>query len=113
MPISWDSSYVSEVLFAGMPHSRLDGMRGFACTGARMMTKTHFNIQDQFLNQVRKARIEVIVDLQSGQSIKGYIRSFDSFCIIVENDKAITLVYKHALSVIRPAEEGVKIPGLI
>jgi host factor-I protein len=77
------------------------------------MPKTHFNIQDQFLNQVRKARIEVLVQLQSGESLKGYIRSFDSFCVIVENDDQISLVYKHALSVIQPAELGIKIPGLI
>ncbi|MEJ2719221.1 MAG: RNA chaperone Hfq [Deltaproteobacteria bacterium] len=77
------------------------------------MAKTHFNIQDQFLNQVRKARIEVQALLQSGESIRGFIRSFDSFCVIVENEEEIMLVYKHALSVIRPAESGVKIPGLI
>ena len=77
------------------------------------MPKTHFNIQDQFLNQVRKARIEVEALLQTGDLLKGYIRSFDSFCIIVENEEAITLVYKHALSRIRPSERGVTIPGLI
>lgn len=81
--------------------------------GGAEMPKTHFNIQDQFLNQVRKARIEVLVQLQSGESLKGYIRSFDSFCVIVENDDQISLVYKHALSVIQPAELGIKIPGLI
>ncbi len=81
--------------------------------GGAEMPKTHFNIQDQFLNQVRKARIEVQVQLQSGESLKGYIRSFDSFCVIVENEDQISLVYKHALSVIQPAEIGIKIPGLI
>jgi len=77
------------------------------------MAKTHFNIQDQFLNQVRKARIEVEVLLLSGVSVKGYVRSFDSFCIIIEDAQEITLLYKHALSMIRPAEPGVKIPGLV
>ena len=81
--------------------------------GGAEMPKTHFNIQDQFLNQVRKARIEVLVQLQSGESLKGYIRSFDSFCVIVENDDQISLVYKHALSLIQPAELGINIPGLI
>lgn len=78
-----------------------------------MMAKAHFNIQDQFLNQVRKARIEVEVFLQSGDVMRGYVRSFDSFCIIVENNDEIRLVYKHALSMVRPAERGAKIPGLI
>jgi len=77
------------------------------------MPKTHFNIQDQFLNQVRKARIEVEALLISGESIKGYVRSFDSFCIIVENPDQITLIYKHALIVLRPAIPGTKIPGLV
>ena len=87
--------------------------KGIIDAGVRKMAKTHFNIQDQFLNQVRKARIEVQALLQSGELIRGYIRSFDSFCVIVENEEEIMLVYKHALSVIRPAEAGVKIPGLI
>jgi len=77
------------------------------------MPKTHFNIQDQFLNQVRKARIEVEVLLLSGTSIKGYVRSFDSFCLIIEDAQEIRLIYKHALSMIQPAESGVKIPGLV
>lgn len=81
--------------------------------GGRRMAKTHFNIQDQFLNQVRKARIQVVVSLQSGETIRGFIRSFDSFCIIIENEQDVMLVYKHALNMIRPSEHGTKIPGLI
>lgn len=77
------------------------------------MPKTHFNIQDQFLNQVRKARIEIEAVLLSGSSIKGFVRSFDSFCIIVEDSADTHLVYKHALCLIKPAESGVKIPGLV
>jgi host factor-I protein len=77
------------------------------------MPKTHFNIQDQFLNQVRKARIKVEVLLLSGNSIKGFVRSFDSFCIIIEDADDIRLIYKHALSMIRPADPGTKVPGLV
>ncbi len=77
------------------------------------MPKTHFNIQDQFLNQVRKARIEIEAVLIPGSSIKGFVRSFDSFCIIVEDSEDTYLVYKHALSLIKPAESGTKIPGLV
>jgi host factor-I protein len=77
------------------------------------MPKTHFNIQDQFLNQVRKARIEIEAALTSGTSIKGFVRSFDSFCIILEDSEDTYLVYKHSLSLIKPAERGVKIPGLV
>lgn len=77
------------------------------------MPKTHFNIQDQFLNQVRKARIEVECVMLSGAGVKGFVRSFDSFCIILEDAQDIRLLYKHALSLIRPAEPGTKIPGLV
>ena len=77
------------------------------------MPKTHFNIQDQFLNQVRKARIEVEALLVSGDSVKGWVRSFDSFCIILENADDVRLLYQHTVSMIRAAEEGVKIPGLV
>lgn len=77
------------------------------------MAKTHFNIQDQFLNQVRKARIEVEIVLISGENLKGHVRSFDSFCIIIENPETVTLVYKHALTLIKPAKPGEAIPGLI
>lgn len=88
-------------------------MSGNEFSGVRKMPKTHFNIQDQFLNQVRKARIKVEVLLITGDAIRGYVRSFDSFCIIIEDADDIRLIYKHALSMIRPAEPGVKIPGLV
>jgi host factor-I protein len=81
-------------------------------TGVRNMAKTHFNIQDQFLNQVRKARVEVDALLLSGEVIRGYVRSFDSFCIILESDEEVSLVYKHALSKIVPTLRGTKIPGI-
>lgn len=81
--------------------------------GGAEMPKTHFNIQDQFLNQVRKARIEIEAILSSGEAIRGYVRSFDSFCIIVEDASEIRLLYKHALTMIRPSQPGVKIPGLV
>ena len=75
------------------------------------MAKTHFNIQDQFLNQVRKARIEVEVLLISGDTIAGYVRSFDSFCIIIEDATDIRLIYKHALIMVRPGRGRNQDPG--
>lgn len=74
------------------------------------MNKVRFNIQDQFLNQVRKDQTPIVVDLVNGGSIRGLIRGFDSFCIIVEGD-AQQLIYKHAIAFISPAdpESAVKI----
>ncbi|MFN2258195.1 MAG: RNA chaperone Hfq, partial [Desulfuromonadaceae bacterium] len=48
------------------------------------MAKSPFNIQDQYLNQARKERVKVVVVMMSGDKLTGYIKSFDSFCILVE-----------------------------
>ena len=61
------------------------------------MTKTPFNIQDQFLNQSRKERVKISVRLISGEVIEGLIKSFDNFSILVEVQGDI-LIYKHAIS---------------
>ena len=61
--------------------------------------KNSINIQDQFLNQVRKERIPVVVSLLGGTHLEGIVRSFDNFCIMLESDKEY-LIYKHAISTI-------------
>ena len=61
------------------------------------MTKTPFNIQDQFLNQSRKERVKVSVKLISGEIVEGYIKSFDNFSILIEVEGDI-LIYKHAIA---------------
>ena len=73
------------------------------------MNKAKFNIQDQFLNQARKDQTEVAVELITGATMIGLIRGFDSFCILMEGDIQ-ALVYKHAVSHIRPSgSEKVKL----
>ncbi len=67
------------------------------------MNKAKFNIQDQFLNQVRKDGSAVVIELVTGSSLEGYIRGFDSFCILLEGQKQY-LVYKHAVSNITPRD---------
>lgn len=61
------------------------------------MTKTPFNIQDQFLNQSRKERVKLTIKLLTGELIEGYIKSFDNFSILLEVQGDI-LIYKHAVS---------------
>ena len=61
------------------------------------MAKTPFNIQDQFLNQARKERVNVKVVMSSGEQLEGYIKSFDNFCVLVESTGDM-LLYKHAIS---------------
>jgi host factor-I protein len=62
------------------------------------------NIQDSFLNYVRKNRISVKIHLITGAVIEGLVRGFDNFVIVIkENDQK--LVYKHAITYMIPAEE--------
>jgi len=60
------------------------------------------NLQDLVLNQVRKESIPVTVFLTSGFQIRGVIRGFDSYVIILEADGKQQMVYKHAVSTVIP-----------
>jgi host factor-I protein len=66
------------------------------------MIKNSLNLQDVFLNQVRKEHIEVIIYLCNGFQIKGSVKGFDNFTVILENDGKQQLIYKHAISTISP-----------
>ena len=61
------------------------------------MMKGQMNIQDQFLNRIRRDRIRVTIELTQGRKIEGIIASFDNFSLLLrgENDQ---LIYKHAIS---------------
>ena len=67
------------------------------------MPKTPFNIQDQYLNQSRKERVKVIVQLMSGEKMEGLIKSFDNFSVLMEVQGDI-LIYKHAICSITSAD---------
>ena len=67
-----------------------------------MMTKVQINLQDTFLNQVRKDNIPVTIYLINGFQLKGQVRGFDNFTIIIDTDGKQQLVYKHAVSTISP-----------
>lgn len=60
------------------------------------------NIQDHFLNQLRKESIPVTVYLTNGFQIRGLIKAFDNFTIIVESDGRQQMIYKHAISTFTP-----------
>ncbi|MGI6097457.1 MAG: RNA chaperone Hfq [Dethiobacteria bacterium] len=66
------------------------------------MNKGPINLQDNFLNQARKENIPTTVFLVNGYQIKGVVRSFDNFTILLEVDGKQQLVYKHAVSTIIP-----------
>lgn len=61
------------------------------------------NLQDVFLNQVRKDRIPITIYLTNGFQFKGSVKGFDNFTVILEADGKQQLVYKHAISTIIPA----------
>lgn len=60
------------------------------------------NIQDNFLNQLRKENIPVTVYLTNGFQIRGIIKAFDNFTIIVDSEGKQQMIYKHAISTFTP-----------
>ncbi|MDQ8733771.1 RNA chaperone Hfq [Paenibacillus sp. LHD-38] len=60
------------------------------------------NIQDTFLNQLRKDNIPVTVFLMNGFQIRGVIKAFDNFTIIIDSEGRQQMVYKHAISTFTP-----------
>ena len=62
------------------------------------------NLQDMFLNQLRKEKIMVTVYLVNGFQLRGYVKGFDTFTIVVENEGRQNLVYKNAVSTITPTK---------
>ncbi|MFX3674017.1 MAG: RNA chaperone Hfq [Paenisporosarcina sp.] len=62
------------------------------------------NIQDTFLNQLRKNSVFVTVFLLNGFQLKGLIKSYDNFTVLMECDGKQQLIYKHAISTFVPAK---------
>ena len=65
------------------------------------MQKTQ-NLQDMFLNQVRQDRTPINVFLMNGFQLKGVVRGFDNFVVIVDSDGKQQMIYKHAISTLVP-----------
>ncbi|WP_027408789.1 RNA chaperone Hfq [Anoxybacteroides tepidamans] len=64
--------------------------------------KTSINIQDQFLNQLRKDGTQVTVFLLNGFQLRGLVRGFDNFTVLLEVQGKQQLIYKHAISTFAP-----------
>lgn len=64
--------------------------------------KQGLNLQDQFLNTARKDGILITIFLVNGYQIKGYVKGFDSYTIVLDADDKQQLIYKHAISTIIP-----------
>jgi len=70
--------------------------------GGLSVNKTNINLQDVFLNQVRKEHIAVTVYLTNGFQLKGLVKGFDNFTVVLDSEGKQQLVYKHAISTISP-----------
>ena len=70
--------------------------------GFRMAKEKSRNLQEIFLNNVRKSRSAVTVFLVNGVKLQGNITWFDNFSILLNRDQHVQLVYKHAISTIMP-----------
>ena len=69
--------------------------------GSPMNEKTQ-NLQDTFLNAVRKGKTAVTIYLVNGVKLQGNITWFDNFCVLLRRDGQVQLVYKHAISTVMP-----------
>jgi host factor-I protein len=65
-----------------------------------METKPAQNIQDTFLNTVRKDKSPITIYLVSGVKLTGKIRSFDKYSVLLENNAQEQLIFKHAISTV-------------
>ena len=62
------------------------------------------NLQDTFLNSVRKSRTPLTIFLVNGVKLQGVVSWFDNFCVLLRRDGQSQLVYKHAISTIMPSQ---------
>lgn len=64
-----------------------------------------YNLQDYFLNMARKDKIPLTIFLMNGVQMKGQVRGFDNFIVVIESDGKQQMVYKHAISTVIPARQ--------
>lgn len=81
------------------------------------MSKSQINLQDSFLNQLRRENIPVTLYLTSGVQLRGQVRGFDAFTVILEGQgKPPQLVYKHSIVSVAPQRHSASLlniaPGL-
>jgi host factor-I protein len=69
-----------------------------------MSTNKNQSLQDNYLNQLRKEKMPVVVYLTNGVRLKGVIKAFDSFVILLK-ETSQQLIYKHAVSTIVPEKD--------
>lgn len=72
--------------------------------GTIIMADKLQNLQDTFLNTVRKSKTPLTIFLVNGVKLQGVITWYDNFCVLLRRDGMSQLVYKHAISTIMPGQ---------
>jgi len=67
------------------------------------MIKQQNNLQDIFLNNARKDKIEVVIYLTNGFKLQGFVKGFDSFTVVLDEENEQKLIYKHAITTVTPS----------
>lgn len=68
------------------------------------MSKTVNNLQDIFLNGARKSKSQVTIHIVNGFQLKGIVKGFDNFTVVLDCEGKQMLVYKHAITTITPSK---------
>lgn len=66
------------------------------------MAKTTPNVQETFLNLCRHENVRCIVYLVNGVQLRGFVRAFDNFTILLEDEQRQQMIYKHAVTTVQP-----------
>ena len=69
------------------------------------MNKTITNLQDIFLNGARKEKLQVAIHLVNGFQLKGIVKGFDNFTVVIDSEGKQMMVYKHAITTITPSKQ--------
>jgi len=72
-------------------------------TVIKMSSEKSQNVQDVFLNHIRKNKTPVTIFLVNGVKLQGIVPWFDNFCVLLRRDQHSQLVYKHAISTVMPS----------
>jgi host factor-I protein len=86
-----------------VPNARQDRKKAFEMADKAKANDKANNLQDVFLNAVRKQKIPVTMFLVNGVKLQGVITWFDNFSVLLRRDGHSQLVYKHAISTVMPA----------
>lgn len=76
------------------------------------MAQSQINLQDTFLNLMRREKRSVIIYLVNGVQLRGQVKGFDNFTVLLDRGDKVQLVYKSAITTIAPLEPGKHLPDI-